>query len=73
MAAEAKRIAQSDIDLTLSRPQRHIIHLKVAAFVLMFKIDSRRDNRFVNDLNAYISSTAPAHQNYYTDALSALT
>ena len=53
MAAEAERIIESDIHFGLAGFFRHVIHLKVAAFVLIIEIDGRGDDWFGDGLYAY--------------------
>lgn len=52
MAAEAERVAQSDIDLCLACLQRDIVHFKVAAFVLVVEVGGGEDDRFINGFDA---------------------
>ncbi len=53
MTAEAKRIIESDIHFGPAGFFRYIIHLKVAALVLIVEVNGRGDDRVGDGLYAY--------------------
>ncbi|MNI27414.1 hypothetical protein D3C73_811490 [compost metagenome] len=57
MAAEAKGIADPDVNVSLAGGVRHII--QVTDFIRIFQINSRRDDAFLNTLNQGNGFQAP--------------